>query len=129
MKVRQHEANSVIFPDFDVCIILDGLVESKFHKFGDRLPIPLSKFSEGDILGFNEGDNGKTSHVETWSVCTSAVEAIWMLREDFDRLWYLQGKSQKKMLCQVVRMQKCFQNCSALTVHLIAFELLKTKEF
>ena len=31
MKVRQHEANSVIFPDFDVCIILDGLVESKYH--------------------------------------------------------------------------------------------------
>ena len=31
MKVRHHENNSVLFPDFDVCIILDGLVESKFH--------------------------------------------------------------------------------------------------
>lgn len=50
----------MIFPDFDVLIILDGLVESKYHEFGSRLPKPLSKFSEGDILGFADGDDGKT---------------------------------------------------------------------
>ena len=83
MKVRQHEPNSVIFPDFDVCIILDGLVETKFHVFGDRIPKPFCKFTEGDILGFDMGDNGSTSHVETWSVARSQVEAIWMSREDF----------------------------------------------
>jgi len=50
----------MIFPDFEVIIILDGLVESKYHEFGSRLPKPLSKFSEGDILGFADGDDGKT---------------------------------------------------------------------
>ena len=52
-----------------------------------------------------------------------------MLREDFAALWHLQGKSQKKMVCQVVRMQQCFRNCNDLTVHMIAFELLKNREF
>ena len=89
MKVRQHEPNSVIFPDFDVCIILDGVIESKFHKFGERIPKPLSRFTEGDILGFPEGDNGSTSHVETWSICKSQVEVIWMKREHFFKLWNL----------------------------------------
>ena len=60
MKVRQHKPSTMIFPDFDVCIILDGLVESKYHEFGNRIPKPLSKFTEGDILGFAQGDNGKT---------------------------------------------------------------------
>jgi hypothetical protein len=83
-------------------------VESKYHSFGSRIPKPLSKFTEGDILGFAEGDNGKTQHVETWSVCMSQVEAIWMKRKDFAALWHLQHKSTKKMLCQVVRMQHCF---------------------
>ena len=81
------------------------------------------------MLGFINGDNGKTQHVETWSVCKSQVEAVWMLREDFQALWHLQSKSQKKMLCQVVRMQHCFRNCNDLTVHMIAFELLKNQEF
>ena len=104
MKVRQHEADTCIFPDFDVCIILDGLIETKFHVFGDRIPKPLNKFKEGDILGYVQGDGGKSSHVETWSVCRSVVEAIWMERSDFAALWHLQAKSMKKMLCQVVRM-------------------------
>jgi len=99
MKVKQYEAESVIFPDFDVCIILEGLIESKFHVFGDRIPKPLAKYGEGDILGFNEGDNGNTAHVETWSFSRSQVEVIWMKREDFSQLWQLQSKSKKKMLC------------------------------
>jgi len=99
MKVKQYEAGSVIFPDFDVCIILEGLIESKFHVFGDRIPKPLAKYGEGDILGFNEGDNGNTAHVETWSFSRSQVEVIWMKREDFAQLWQLQSKSKKKMLC------------------------------
>ena len=104
-------------------------METKFHVFGDRIPKPLNKFKEGDILGYVQGDGGKSSHVETWSVCRSVVEAIWMERSDFAALWHLQAKSMKKMLCQVVRMQKCFQRCNELTVHMLAFELLKTKEF
>ena len=72
----QFEPNSMIFPDFDVYIILDGLVESKNHVFGNRIPKPLCKFTKGDILGFTDGDDGKTSHVNTWSICKSQVEAI-----------------------------------------------------
>lgn len=45
MKVKQHEIESVMFPDFDVCIILDGLVESKFHNSGERIPKPLAKYT------------------------------------------------------------------------------------
>jgi galactokinase len=52
MKVKQHKMDSVLFPDFDVCIILDGLVESKFHNAGDRIPKPLAKYRQGDILGY-----------------------------------------------------------------------------
>ena len=76
MKVIQYKPDSIIFPDFDVSIILDGLVESKYHEFENRIPKPLSKFTEGDILGFVDGDDGKTSHVNTWSICKSHVEVI-----------------------------------------------------
>lgn len=98
MKVKQHEIESVLFPDFDVCIILDGLVESKFHNSGERIPKPLAKYTQGDILGYLDGDNGSTAHVETWSICMSRVEAIWMSRENFHALWQLHNKDTKKML-------------------------------
>ena len=129
MKVKQYKPESVIFPDFDVCIVLEGLVESKFHVFGDRVPKPLAKYGEGDILGFNHGDNGNTAHVETWSFSRSRVEVIWMKRDDFNELWQIQARNPKKMLCQIVRMQSCFKNCNELTVHLLAFELLQQRHF
>ena len=58
MKLKQHKKESVLFPDFEVCIILDGLVESKYHNAGERIPLPLAKFRQGDILGYLDGDNG-----------------------------------------------------------------------
>lgn len=87
MEVKQYEPDKVIFPDFDVCIIVSGLVESKFHVFGDRIPKPLAKYGEGDILGFISGDSGTSAHVETWSISRSHVEVIWMKRSDFFMLW------------------------------------------
>ena len=77
----------MIFPDFKVCVILSGLVESKTHVFGDPVPRQMAKFKEGDILGFSAGDHGKSAHVETWSFSRSPVEVIWMKRQDFAKLW------------------------------------------
>ena len=92
MRVEQFEPQQLIFPDYDVCIILAGLVETKYHKFGDRVPKPHAKYREGDVLGFIEGDNGATAHVETWSVCVSRTEVIWMSRADFAELWGIQSR-------------------------------------
>ena len=78
MKVEQYKPRSVIFPDFEVCIILSGLVETKYHTFGSRIPKPHAKYGEGDILGFMEGDDGATAHVETWSISVGHTEVIWM---------------------------------------------------
>ena len=66
-----------------------GLVESKFHVFGDRIPKPLAKYGEGDILGFVDGDHGDSAHVETWSISRSKVEVIWMKRSEFKVLWQI----------------------------------------
>ena len=83
MTVKQHPANTVIFPDMDVCIVLDGIVETKRHIPGERIPIPCNIYRAGCVLGFDDGDSGVTSNIETWSVCKSEVEAIWMKDEDF----------------------------------------------
>ena len=110
-------------------MILDGMIETKQHLAKVRVPIPLNKFQRGDILGFDQGDNGRTSNVNTWSICRSEVEAIWMNKEDFADLWHLQNKHPKKLLCDIIRMQACFQTCTEVTLHLLAFELLQTKSF
>ena len=89
MKVKHHAQGSIIFPDFEVCIILEGVTQAKRHSFGQRIPFLLSNPSEGDILGFVEGDGGLTSHVETWVSTLTDVEAIWMTRQDFHHLWAL----------------------------------------
>ena len=102
MTVKQHPTNTVIFPDMDVCIVLDGIVETKRHIPGERIPIPCNIYRAGCVLGFDDGDSGVTSNIETWSVCKSEVEAIWMKNEDFESLWQLQKKSKKFMLCQVI---------------------------
>ena len=89
MKVQQFKPESVIFPDCDICIILSGLVETKVHSFGSRIPKTHASLIEGDILGYMEGDNGRTTHVETWSISKSHTEVIWMSRDDFADLWQI----------------------------------------
>ena len=129
MTVKQHSKGSVIFPDEQICVILDGLVESKQHVAGQRVPIPFNKFQEGDILGFDKGDNGQTSNSNTWSICQSEVEAIWMEKCDFNDLWQLQNKRPQKILCDVIRNQACFNSYTEVTLHLLAFELLQFKSY
>ena len=87
MKVKQHLKRTVIFPDDEICVILDGTVESKQHIAGKRVPVLFNQFQAGDILGFDKGDNGQTSNSTTWSICQSVVEAIWMDKRDFHDLW------------------------------------------
>ena len=108
MTPRRHEKNSVIFPDNEICILLEGIVETKKHKAGLRIPEPCNIYRNGCVLGYDEGDNGITSNVETWSVCKSIVEAIWMKREDFKTLWQLHKKNKNFMLCQVVSQMPDF---------------------
>ena len=78
MIPKEHKPDTVIFPDSEVCILLEGIVETKKHKAGERIPEPCNIYRRGCVLGFDEGDNGTTSNVETWSVVKSDVEAIWM---------------------------------------------------
>ena len=99
MTVSAHKPNTVIFPDKDVCILLDGIVETKKHRAGERIPEPCNIYRAGCVLGYDDGDSGITSNVETWSLCKSGVEAIWMKDEDFAALWQLHRKSKKFMLC------------------------------
>ena len=69
------------------------MVEAKQHIAGVRVPIPFNEFRSGDIIGFDKGDNGQTTNSNTWSICQSEVEAIWMDKNDFYELWQLQNKS------------------------------------
>ena len=71
MTANRHEVNSVIFPDEQIFIILEGMVETKRHIFGKRVPVPCNIYRAGCVLGFDEGDKGVTSNIETWSVCKS----------------------------------------------------------
>ena len=89
MRVKQHTKNDVLFTDYEVCVLLHGIVETKKHVRGSMVPVPLSGYGPGDILGFDVGDGGLTSHVETWSVCKGPVEAIYMNKDDFMEVWKL----------------------------------------
>ena len=68
----------MIFADSEVFIILAGVVETKRHVFGQRVPVPCNIYRAGCVLGFDDGDDGVTSNVETWSVCKGDVETISM---------------------------------------------------
>ena len=87
MRVRHYTVNQVVFPDSEVFIILEGIVETKRHIYGERVPVPCNIYRAGCVLGFDEGDGGVTSNVQAWSVCKSEVEAICMSQSDFRELW------------------------------------------
>ena len=53
------------------------------------IPKRLCNYTVGDILGYEKGDGGLTSHVETWSICKGPVEAIYIDKDVFDDLWAL----------------------------------------
>ena len=53
----------MIFPDNEVIIILDGIVETKRHIYRERVPVPCNIYRAGCVLGFDEGDDGVTSNV------------------------------------------------------------------
>ena len=61
------------------------------------IPEPLCRYSAGDILGFDEGDGGRTSNVETWCICMGPVEVIYMDKTLFKNLWKHHEKSINKI--------------------------------
>jgi len=78
MKVKIYEANSLIFCEDEVCIITGGMVIiQNFHnKF--RSGKMMAKYTEGDIMGFAEIDNGMSNHKDSWCMTHSEVEIFWL---------------------------------------------------
>lgn len=68
--------------------MLNGAVYIKNHNI-DNLSHPtlLHKATEGDILGFMEGDGGLTGDPLTWMITFSHSDILIIDKEDFLSLW------------------------------------------
>jgi len=129
MTVKQHSTQSIIFPDNSVCILLAGLVEVVHHKQGASKVELVGHYRTGDMLGFSKGDGGITQEVETWCKCISNVEAIWINRDQFTKLWANQHKYERRIFYESIKLQPIFSQFSELTLHLLAYELVEVRSF
>jgi hypothetical protein len=83
---------------------MSGAVECSVHESGNRLSTLAGKYITGDVLGMIEIDGGRTSQLQSWNLCISAVEVIWMSRDAFMALWDLQDQSPAMITYNVLRM-------------------------
>lgn len=83
MSVKQNSYGQYLFPINQVCVLLAGAIEVNYHEGSCAESHQIGRFQTGDIIGFAQGDGGITTNVQTWIVCISNVEAIWMDERDF----------------------------------------------
>lgn len=84
MKIKQFQPNEIVFVDEEVGVILEGTVHLKSHSEKIIPPKLIAKFQEGDIIGFDKGDRGLSTKIESWIVTKSPTEIAFIDKNMFD---------------------------------------------
>lgn len=66
MTVKRYNTDEIIFVEDQVAVILDGVAHMKSHSENVLPPKLLAKYEQGDIMGYQQSDNGLSMKVETW---------------------------------------------------------------
>jgi len=112
-KVQVYKKNALVFNEKRITIVLSGSIHIKRHPMENLgEPIFMQKAMEGDILGFNEGDDGQTNDPLTWMVTYSSVtEVLVMEKDDFLKLWDLQKADINRQLILRFFDNNCMFKC------------------
>ena len=83
--------DSNIFLKNRVGVIISGAVDVRKHQNTNIMkPFKVYKATEGDIIGFAEGDEGMTCNPLTWLVAMQDyTEVIFFEPEPWEKLWKL----------------------------------------
>ena len=88
--IKTYANKDLVFIDNvnKIGVVLNGGVYIKNHHI-DNLSHPtlLHKATEGDILGFIEGDGGLTGNPLTWMITASHSDILVIDKSDFIELW------------------------------------------
>ena len=88
MPLIEKKHRDLIFIDMNVIIILNGRVVLRKHERNPLKHSMLASYQSGQILGFEDGDDGITKDCDVWvSVASKQIQYIEMTRETFKVLW------------------------------------------
>ena len=90
-EVELYRSDQPIFLRDRIGVITMGSIEVRCHDGPDILkPYFTRKAIEGDVIGFEQGDDGVTSSPLTWLICKQDMtEVIYFSKEHWDLLWGL----------------------------------------
>jgi hypothetical protein len=90
MLLVEKYKDDLIFPDFSVIIILNGRVTLRQHEKNPLEHRTMASYTKGQILGFDEGDDGLCRDCDVWiTVASKFVQYIEVEKHVFASLWKL----------------------------------------
>lgn len=84
VTLKHYKTDDIIYVEDQVAVILEGVVHLKSHASNVLPPKLLTKYGEGDIIGYEKADGGLSKKVETWAICKTPVEVFMFSPQDFD---------------------------------------------
>jgi hypothetical protein len=89
MRLVEKKQNDLIFPlENTILILVNGRIVLRQH---DRNPLDhktLASYTQGSIVGFDQGDEGMTNDCDVWiSVASKFVQYIEVQKSIFEKLW------------------------------------------
>ena len=111
----------------------------KSHSENILPPKLLAKYLQGDVLGYDEVDQGLSSKVETWNLVKHPTEVAVFKKIDFDVIfliysskqfvWSQQEHNNNAIMVGIVKSHSIFSFLCEQTIYLLAFELIKVKKY
>ena len=87
-RVKQISEGDLIFVEDEVAIILNGRIKLRLHEESALNFKTVGIYKEGQILGFEAGDNKFTKNCNLWYICCSkSASVLFINTKDFAKLW------------------------------------------
>ncbi|KAL4431885.1 hypothetical protein ABPG74_012697 [Tetrahymena malaccensis] len=131
MKFSTVPKKKIIFPKAnEVLVIVAGHILVQDHINNLEHPDIISYFSEGDIIGFEEKDNGLCTIPDIWFASQTEVETLSFPKSTFVDLWKKHSFNLIKMqILNFIQQIPIFNGVSELTLYRLAFEIITTQTF
>ena len=90
MRLVEKRLNDNIFPDTKIILLLNGRIILRRHERNPLQSKTLASYTKGQILGYNEADEGICEDSDVWvSVASKFVQYLEIDRPCFLKLWKL----------------------------------------
>ena len=109
--------------------MISGTIEIRSHSHNVLQPDLLTKYTRGDIIGFEKGDFAILHHIETWTACVSPqAEILIFTQEEMKELWEETVDFSKQAILGFLKIVSIFKEINEQSLRILCYEEMKIFE-